>query len=215
MKIKKILSGLLAALLIIMCSPIAALAEITDTDDSTIVRTTETNYYTTVVLHVVIDHAENSDDIDADTYNISYDEDEGDISDENIQMKINESIAKAKEWCAQKGVNITDQDIEQGISDSYHEVHDEIENKMDAGDFKVYITTYLDKHQVYTININVKSDNQPEKESSTNLVTGEDISSSKEGAKPWVVIGIVGGLLVLGGCAFAIVFFIRRKNREK
>ena len=143
--------------------PIAAFAGVTDTGNGNIIRTTTTNYFTTIIGEATATNSATGETVNF-VGSISG-EIEGNTSDAAVSGAVSACKSAITAWAQSLGTveNIA---FSEGISDMYYEVHDEIVNAKndnaiiigDVGgsDFSavqgtVTINTVLDKYQTYKI----------------------------------------------------------------
>ena len=153
---------------ILTATSTSVFAGVTDTGDGNIVRKTTTNYYTSVTAKAT---ATNSVTGEMVTFEVPHsDELVGNISDENVAAVIDDYRARINVWAESLGV-IEKIEIEEGVSNYYYDVHDEItESKTKTGESDVILVgdmddidsayaahgtltveTILNKHQTYEL----------------------------------------------------------------
>lgn len=150
-KSRKLLVVLLALSMIIAVFPLTAFAGVTDTGDGSIIRTTTTNYYTTVKIEGTFIAAGATT---PETFTDSSAEITGNTGDADVQTEINRLKEAFRNWAGEKNATEINFDNE-AVSHAYYEVHDEIVNSKD-NIVTVTICTVLDKHQIYTITASAK-----------------------------------------------------------
>lgn len=152
-KSRKLLVVLLALSMIIAVFPLTAFAGVTDTGDGSIIRTTTTNYYTTVKIEGTFIAAGATT---PETFTDSSAEITGNTGDADVQTEINRLKEAFRNWAGEKNATEINFDNE-AVSLAYYEVHDEIVNSKD-NIVTVTICTVLDRHQIYTITASAKQD---------------------------------------------------------
>lgn len=134
-------------------------------DDSNIIRKTTTYYHTTVRLEGKFTNEYTGDE---ETFTRESEETDGNFSDEVVAAIIDGYKEEFNTWAESKGAD-TKEVKEEGITNYYYDVHDEITqeqiggNIIQVGDIndisyqnqgQVTINTILDKHQTYVIRMN-------------------------------------------------------------
>lgn len=199
---------------ILMISIFIPLNVIAEGDESQIIRKTTTNYFTTVRLEGTFTNEYTGE---TENYNMESEETAGNITDEVVAGIISNYKQTFNTWAESKQAD-TKEVKEEGITNYYYEVHDEItqENNISGdviqvGDLndldlayqnqgQITINTILNKHQTYVIRMTAVKIDKRIKEININVTlpyVGDEITAEDDDwntQKPQATITLPNGV---------------------
>ena len=208
---KNLLKILALLLMFILFIPHSVVAE---GDESQIIRKTTTNYFTTIRLEGTFTNEYNGV---TENYNMESQEITGNFSDAAVLEIINDYKENFNDWADSKQAD-TKEVKDEGITEYYYNVHDEITQENNSGDViqigdiddiyqnqgQVTINTILDKHQIYTIRMNaVKKDKRIKEINVTVTIPtiGDEITAEED---DWGTQGPQANITLPSGVKYAL-----------